>query len=79
MEQFLIGVMLAALIVGGVYMIIWPAAVVQQNRDEDEKSCPPSGLEIWQMRVLGVLVIAGVIYMVYAILTGMPGAEFTGV
>jgi len=79
MDQYLIGFGAVVLSVGGVCMVIWPAAVVRQNQDAEEKSCPPTTVEIWQMRVVGGFLIAAGFFMLYALLTGMPGAEFNGV
>jgi hypothetical protein len=79
MERYVFGIALVAMIVGGVCMLIWPAAVVKQNRDEDEKACPLSGSEIRRMRVVGVLLIAGATSMRYALVSGMAGAELIGV
>jgi hypothetical protein len=79
MDQYLFGFGAIVLSVGGVSMVIWPAAVVELDRDADEKSCLPTSAEIWQIRVVGGFLIAAGVFMLYALLTGMPGAEFNGV
>jgi hypothetical protein len=55
-------------------MAVWPAWAALKSRDDGD-SRPPTAGEIWAMRVIGVLLAAGSWYGLYAILTGMPGAE----
>jgi hypothetical protein len=78
MERFVLSCMAAALTVCGLCMVIWPAWVALENRDQDD-SRPVTAGEIWTMRLVGASVVAGGGYALYAILTGMPGAEFSGV
>jgi hypothetical protein len=59
----------------GVSMIDWPTWVALNSRDDDDSRPVTSG-EIWTMRAVGVGIILGGGYGLYAILTGMPGAEF---
>ena len=78
MEQFVFSCVAVALMVLGLGMVIWPDRVALQSRDQDDTH-PPTAGEIWMMRLLGVALLAGSGYGLYAILTGMPGAEFIGV
>jgi hypothetical protein len=58
----------------GVCMIVWPAWVALKSRDDDDRSPVTSG-QISTMRVVGVGLVLGGGFGLYAILTGMPGAE----
>jgi hypothetical protein len=61
----------------GICLVLWPARVILLNRDDDEKGAgPPTAGQVLRARVLGVVLIAGGGYGLYALLTGMPGAEF---
>jgi hypothetical protein len=70
--------MALALMAAGVCMVIWPAWVALQDRDEGDRR-PVTAGEIWTMRLVGAALVAGGGYALYAILWGMPGAEFSGV
>jgi len=75
MERFAFGFVAAAFMLLGVAMIIWPDWVISKNRDKDDSRAPTKG-EILSTRVLGAVFIAVGAYGLYAILTGIPGAEF---
>jgi hypothetical protein len=60
-------------------MVIWPASAAVQIRDEPENLSPPSAATIRWTRVLGVVFVASGVFGLYALLSGMPGAEFNGV
>ena len=74
MERIVWGGLTIAGIGAGVCMVVWPAWTALKSRDEDDGR-PPNVFEIWFMRVVGVAVVLGSGYALYAILTGMPGAE----
>ena len=77
MGRFLLFSVPLAFLVLGVCMIIWPTKVILQNRDKGEETRPPRGSEIWRTRLLGIFLIAGGGYGLYALLSGLPGAEFS--
>ena len=52
-----------------------PAWVAMKNRDDGDNR-PLTVGEISTMRVAGAFLVAGSCYGLYAMLTGMPGAEF---
>ncbi len=74
MERVLWGALTTAGIGAGVCMVVWPAWAALNSREDKDRS-PPTVGEIWFMRVAGVAVVLGSGYGLYAILTGMPGAE----
>jgi hypothetical protein len=76
MDRFVFSVVPLAFLVLGVCMIIWPTHVVLQNRDSEEETRPPTSSEIWRTRLLGIFLVAGGGYGLYALLSGLPGAEF---
>jgi hypothetical protein len=76
MDKYVFGLVALAFAVLGVCMVIWPAKVVTANRDSGEEARQPTAGEILTMRIVGVALILGGLYGLYAILTGMPGAEF---
>jgi hypothetical protein len=76
-ERYLFCIVPVGLIVLGVCMVIWPAKVVLQNRDKGEETRPPATGEIWVTRVVGLALVAGGGYGLHALLTGLPGAEFS--
>jgi hypothetical protein len=76
MDRFLFSIVPLAFIVLGVCMVIWPTKVILQNRDKGEETRPPTVSEIWRTRLLGMFLIAGGGYGLYALLSGLPGAEF---
>jgi hypothetical protein len=76
MDRILFSILPLAFVVPGDCMIIWPTKVIMQNRDRGEETHPPTDSEIWRTRLLGVLLIAGGGYGLYAMLSGLPGAEF---
>lgn len=75
MDRIVFSCVAVALMGLGVSMIVWPTWVALNSRDDDD-SRPVTSREIWTMRVVGVGIILGGGYGLYAILTGMPGAEF---
>jgi hypothetical protein len=75
MDRFIFECVAVAGIGGGLCMAARPAWVAWKNRDDDDY-CPLTISEIWTMRVAGALLVAGTCYGLYALLTGMPGAEF---
>jgi hypothetical protein len=75
MERFLFHFVVVAGIGGGLCMAVWPRWVALKNRDEGDDR-PLTVGDIWTMRVAGILLVAGSCYGLYALLTGMPGAEF---
>ncbi len=75
MECIVFGCVAVALIFLGVCMVVWPAWVVLKSRDDDDNR-PLTSREIWTMRLVGVGVVLGGGYGLFAILTGMPGSDF---
>jgi hypothetical protein len=65
-----------ALIGLGICMATWPATVVRLNRDKEEKSKPPSSTETWLTRFIGIAIALLGVYMLYAEMNRIPGAEF---
>jgi len=59
----------------GVCMVVWPVWVVLKSRDEGDDR-PLSSGEILATRVAGVAMVVGGVYFLFALLTGMPGADF---
>jgi hypothetical protein len=78
MERYIFCVVPAGLTVTGVCMVLWPGAVVAQSRDRDDPTPIPAH-QVWLMRGLGPALVAGGAYGLYALLAGLPGAEFNGV
>lgn len=74
-DRIMFGCLAFALMGLGVCMIAWPVWVALNSRDDDDRRPVTSG-EIWVLRVVGVGIVFGGGYGLYAILTGMPGAEF---
>ena len=60
-------------------MLIWPAEMAVQNRDNPEDPSPPSAGEIGRTRAIGVAVLVGGIYLLYRMLGGTWGAGPPGV
>jgi hypothetical protein len=79
MDRFIPTFIAIAMLLTGVSALIWPAGVAVQSRDDQGDTAPASRAEVWQMRVVGLLLIAGSLYFLYAILMNLPGAEFNGV
>jgi hypothetical protein len=74
MERIIFSGVAFALLGLGLCMVVWPSWVVLNSRDSDDHRLPSTG-EIWLMRVVGVGTVLGCAYGLYAILTGMPGAD----
>jgi hypothetical protein len=77
MERYLFCLVAVALIDLGICTVIWPAKVILQSRDRGKESRPPTAGEIWTTRIVGLALVAGGGYGLYALLTGLPGAEFS--
>ena len=75
MERFVFHFVAVAGIGGGLWMALWPRWAALANRD-DADDRPLTVGEICTMCASGVLLVAGSCYGLYALLTGMPGAEF---
>jgi hypothetical protein len=75
MDRIVFGGVAVALIGLGVRLVGWPAWIVSKSRDEADSRPVPSR-QLLAMRAVGVGVILGGGYGLYALLTGMPGAEF---
>lgn len=60
----------------GAACALWPASIIVLNRDADEVSRLPTAGQILRARILGLVLMAGGGYFLYALWTGMPGAEF---
>jgi len=74
MERITFSCVALAFIGLGVCMVLWPAWVVLKNSDEDDERPLTSGA-IWTTRLVGVGIVLGGGYGLYAILTGMPGSD----
>jgi hypothetical protein len=72
MEQIVWEGVAVATVCAGVSMVVWPAWAFMKSLDEDETR-PPNWAEIWFMRVVGVGLVFGGVYGLYAIVTDMPG------
>jgi hypothetical protein len=59
----------------GACMVVWPGWVALKSRDEGDTH-PPTAGETSVMRAIGAALFAGCGYGLYALLTGMPGADF---
>jgi hypothetical protein len=59
----------------GVGMAIMPVRVIEVSRDHGETRAPTVG-EVWRTRLAGIVVAAMSGYMLYALVTRMPGADF---
>jgi hypothetical protein len=74
MQVIVVAGVAVATIVFGVCSVVWPAWVVLKSIDEQERR-PPTVREIWFIRMVGVGALLGGVYGLYAIHTGMPGAD----
>jgi hypothetical protein len=77
-EKLMVGGAQVALIGLGITMLALPAWIVRKNRDDDD----PRPVTMWDVvstRVLGVCVIILGGYILYAVVTNMPMAEFSPV
>jgi hypothetical protein len=79
MERLVLGVVAVGLIAAGACMIVWPGAMAALETPAVGEDGRPSVTSPWQMRLGGAFLLAGGAYLLYALLTGMPGAEFSGV
>jgi len=74
MEHFVWCGMALAVMVGGGRMALLPGDAVVMNRDDAKDASPPSAGEVWQMRVVGMILVEAGAYFLYLILSGAPGA-----
>jgi hypothetical protein len=75
MERIVFSCGAVALIGLGVSMVVWPVWIVLKSRDEDDNHALSSG-QIFATRMAGAgLVFLGG-YILYALLTAMPGPTF---
>jgi hypothetical protein len=75
MERIVFSCAAVALIGLGVCMVVWPVWIVIKSRDEDDNRAVSSG-QIFATRVAGVGLVFLAGYILYALLTGMRGADF---
>jgi hypothetical protein len=75
-DRYIFGGGAVALMALGAGLVLRPADLIAMNRDANQEKRPPTVGEITRARVVGVLLVAGGGYFLYALLTGMPGAEF---
>jgi hypothetical protein len=73
-ERIVFAGVAVATIVFGVCSVVWPAWVVLRSVDEGEKRPPTLG-EIWFIRLVGLFALFVGVNGLYAIVTGMPGAD----
>jgi hypothetical protein len=59
----------------GAGMAIMPRWVLSESRDHGDTRAA-TATEVWRTRLAGVFVAAGSAYFLYALMTGMPGADF---
>jgi hypothetical protein len=74
MERIVFSCVAVALIGLGICMVLWPAWVMLKSRDEDDNG-PLTSRAIRTTRVVGVGIVLGGGYGLYAILTGIPGSD----
>jgi hypothetical protein len=58
----------------GVIAVTCPRWAVLHSREDNDRS-PPTAGEIWFIRVVGAGAFLGGVYGLYAMLTGMQGAQ----
>ena len=75
MERIAFSCVAIALMGLGVCMAVWPVWIVLKSRDEGGNHTLSSG-EIRAIRVAAIGMVFGGGYILYALLTGMPGADF---
>jgi hypothetical protein len=76
MERFVFSCGACAFIGLGFCLLVWPAWIARINRDEGEDH-PVTESELWTMRLVGAAMLGLAGYGLYALLTGMPGGEFS--
>jgi len=74
MERWVFGIMLLAMSIAGCFMLIWPDGMAALETPEEDGPDPATSRR--RMRVGGAFLLAGGIYMLYALLSGMRGGEF---
>ena len=74
MPEFVVFGIAVATIFFGAIALACPRWAVLHSREDNDQS-PPTTLEIWFIRVVGVGALLGGGYGLYAILTRMPGAD----
>ena len=77
MDRYIFSIVAVALFALGVALTFWPARVIVLNRDATGEPHAPTAAEVRRARLLGLILMAGGGYVLYALLTGMPGAEFS--
>lgn len=75
MQRIAFSCVAIALIGLGVCTVVWPAWVILKSRDEGDNR-PLSSGQILATRVAALGMILCGVYLLYALLTGMPGADF---
>ena len=75
MERIAFSCVAIALVGLGVCTVVWPALVILKSRDGGDNR-PISSGQILATRVAAVGMILCGGYFLYALLTGMPGADF---
>jgi hypothetical protein len=75
MERYIFMGAATSMMLLGVGMVIMPRRVISTSRDRGDTR-PPTAGEIWRTRLAGVLLAAGSGYVLYALVTRMPGAGF---
>lgn len=64
------------MIVLGGLMVIRPDWILRMEGGEPDR-CPPTAGQTWRMRCLGVTIVGAGVFFLYALVTRMPGAEFS--
>ena len=73
MLKIVFGVLSVALMAFGVIAVVCPRWAVLHSREDKDQS-PPTTLEIWFIRIVGVGAFLGGVFSLYDNLTGMQGA-----
>jgi hypothetical protein len=75
MDRFTFTGAAVAMMLLGTGMVVMPGRVISASRDQGDDR-PPTAGEVWRTRLVGVFVASGSAYSLYALVTGMPGADF---
>jgi len=76
MERYAFYAFAAFMILGGFWMLVRPREAALMQREHDEGSHPPTGGEVWNMRLFGVFFVVVGICSLYAMILNLPGADF---